>query len=92
MASGRLERQLYGRAGRQGDPGSYETVISLEDRGLVDGAQSFWRRTMTLWLNLRLLPRWALSQIQTNRDRRARSIRRKSLLREQELAKHIGYR
>ena len=92
MASGRLERQLYGRAGRQGDPGSYETVISLEDRGLVDGAQSSWRRMMTLWLNLRLLPRWALSQIQTNRDRRARSIRRKSLLREQELAKHIGYR
>ena len=51
-----------------------------------------WRRTMTLWLNLRLLPRWALTQIQTNRDGRARSIRRKSLLREQELAKHIGYR
>ena len=92
MASGRLERQLYGRAGRQGDPGSYETVISLEDRGLVDGAQSLWRRTMTLWLNLRLLPRWSLTQIQTNRDGRARSIRRKSLLREQELAKHIGYR
>lgn len=27
----RIDRQLYGRAGRQGDPGSYETVTSLED-------------------------------------------------------------
>ena len=71
MASGRLERQLYGRAGRQGDPGSYETVVSLEDRGLVDGAQSLWRRTMTLWLNLRLLPRWSFDA-DTNQSRRTR--------------------
>jgi preprotein translocase subunit SecA len=29
--SGRIDRQLYGRAGRQGDPGSSSTHISLED-------------------------------------------------------------
>ena len=27
----RIDRQLYGRCGRQGDPGSYEAVLSLED-------------------------------------------------------------
>ncbi|MDX1775504.1 MAG: preprotein translocase subunit SecA, partial [Desulfobulbales bacterium] len=27
----RIDRQLYGRCGRQGDPGTYETYISLED-------------------------------------------------------------
>jgi preprotein translocase subunit SecA len=27
----RIDRQLYGRCARQGDPGSYETIISLED-------------------------------------------------------------
>ncbi|MBH0200556.1 MAG: preprotein translocase subunit SecA [Nitrospira sp.] len=27
----RIDRQLYGRTGRQGEPGSYETVTSLED-------------------------------------------------------------
>ena len=27
----RIDRQLFGRAGRQGDPGSYEAVMSLDD-------------------------------------------------------------
>jgi preprotein translocase subunit SecA len=29
--SARIDRQLFGRAGRQGDPGSYEMFVSLED-------------------------------------------------------------
>jgi preprotein translocase subunit SecA len=29
--SGRIDRQLYGRCGRQGDPGSFEAVLSMED-------------------------------------------------------------
>ena len=31
MESLRIDRQLYGRAGRQGDPGSSQTFVSLED-------------------------------------------------------------
>ncbi len=27
----RIDRQLYGRCGRQGDPGSYESILSLDD-------------------------------------------------------------
>ncbi len=27
----RIDRQLYGRCGRQGDPGSYETILSVDD-------------------------------------------------------------
>jgi preprotein translocase subunit SecA len=27
----RIDRQLFGRGGRQGDPGSYQTIVSLED-------------------------------------------------------------
>ena len=30
-SSARIDRQLHGRAARQGDPGSVETVLSLED-------------------------------------------------------------
>ena len=29
--SGRVDRQLFGRAGRQGDPGSYESIVALDD-------------------------------------------------------------
>jgi preprotein translocase subunit SecA len=29
--SGRIDRQLFGRCGRQGDPGSFECLLSLED-------------------------------------------------------------
>jgi preprotein translocase subunit SecA len=27
----RIDRQLFGRSGRQGDPGSFQTIVSLED-------------------------------------------------------------
>jgi preprotein translocase subunit SecA len=33
--SRRLDRQLFGRAGRQGDPGSFETIVSLDDPVLL---------------------------------------------------------
>jgi preprotein translocase subunit SecA len=29
--AGRIDRQLYGRCGRQGDPGAYHYLVSLED-------------------------------------------------------------
>ncbi len=91
MASGRLERQLYGRAGRQGDPGSYTRHISLEDRGLIEGARGMRRAFFKTLLRLRLAPRWALGRVQTARDAQARGMRRKSLIREQDLARHLGY-
>jgi preprotein translocase subunit SecA len=27
----RIDRQLFGRCGRQGDPGTYEAIVALED-------------------------------------------------------------
>lgn len=33
--AGRIDRQLFGRCGRQGDPGSCEAVLSLEDELVV---------------------------------------------------------
>ena len=34
--SRRIDRQLYGRCARQGDPGSCEAILSLEDPGISD--------------------------------------------------------
>ena len=43
--AGRIDRQLYGRCGRQGDPGSFETVASLED-DLMTTSRCLWARWM----------------------------------------------
>ena len=32
----RIDRQLFGRGGRQGDPGSYQAIVSLEDELIRD--------------------------------------------------------
>jgi preprotein translocase subunit SecA len=47
--SSRVDRQLYGRAGRQGDPGSYEALVSLEDELFLAHAPSLlaWLRART---------------------------------------------
>jgi preprotein translocase subunit SecA len=34
--AGRIDRQLAGRCARQGDPGSYEALLSMEDQLLQD--------------------------------------------------------
>ena len=41
--AGRIDRQLYGRGGRQGDPGSFETIASLEDDLLTTSRRLLWR-------------------------------------------------
>lgn len=38
----RIDRQLHGRCARQGDPGSYEMIVSLEDE-LVEAHAGFWK-------------------------------------------------
>jgi preprotein translocase subunit SecA len=48
----RIDRQLFGRGGRQGDPGSFQSIVSLEDEivhevfgdRLASLARRLWRR------------------------------------------------
>jgi preprotein translocase subunit SecA len=46
--SSRVDRQLYGRAGRQGDPGSCEAMVSLEDELFLQYASPLVR--LLRWL------------------------------------------
>jgi len=39
----RIDRQLFGRCGRQGDPGTHEAIVSLEDELVMVYAGRFWR-------------------------------------------------
>jgi preprotein translocase subunit SecA len=54
----RIDWQLFGRAGRQGDPGSYQTVLSLEDELVADYFGGWLYRVTGAWLRSgRRLPR-----------------------------------
>lgn len=51
--SRRIDRQLFGRTARQGDPGSYEEILSLQDDVLVSHLPPALRRLASLPLGLR---------------------------------------
>lgn len=42
--AGRIDRQLYGRCGRQGDPGAYRYLVSLEDELVTRNSLSWLAR------------------------------------------------
>ena len=44
--SRRVDRQLYGRCARQGDPGSAEAILSLEDPTLQKYYSAFWLKLL----------------------------------------------
>jgi preprotein translocase subunit SecA len=58
-ASARIDRQLQGRCARQGDPGSVETILSLQDV-LISRYWPAWARAALAWCvrRGRHLPEW----------------------------------
>ncbi len=47
LPSSRLERQLFGRAGRQGDPGSHDFAHALDERPLLETMTAPVRRSIS---------------------------------------------
>src|SRR5687767_5274239 len=55
----RIDRQLFGRGGRQGDPGSYQSIVSLEDEIVHEHFGAFVARAGKLaGRNAGRLPGW----------------------------------
>jgi preprotein translocase subunit SecA len=77
--SGRIDRQLFGRSGRQGDPGSCEAILAAEDELATRHAA-----LPAAWLSrLRRVPRRAgaaLYWLAQHRAERANSYARRQLL------------
>ena len=48
----RIDRQFYGRSARQGDPGSYSLILSLEDLLLKRALQPRLRRVLVSFANI----------------------------------------
>ena len=55
----RIDRQLFGRGGRQGDPGSYQAILSLEDEIVQEIFKGHALRLGKLfWRSGKPLPAW----------------------------------
>ena len=46
--AGRIDRQLFGRCGRQGDQGTHQAIVSLEDQLMTDHTGRPWRRVIAM--------------------------------------------
>jgi preprotein translocase subunit SecA len=92
----RIDRQLYGRTGRQGDPGSYETVLSWEDELLAASYGSVARWVLQrLLISDRPLQGWLASVLvrraQRSAERLHARVRRELLTHEDQLESTLAF-
>ena len=89
----RIDRQLFGRGGRQGDPGSYQTIVSLEDDIISD----FYGKSLVRLFSGRKkpLPTWLGSLIvavaQSSAERYHSRLRRDLLRQDDNLSDMLAF-
>jgi len=73
--AGRIDRQLHGRCARQGDPGSFEAILALEDEAVALSYPAPLRAWLRRWLpGQRPAPAW-LGRLLTRIPQRAEEQR-----------------
>ncbi len=93
--SRRVDRQLIGRCGRQGDPGSCETVVALDDEIFVTHAPHLTRWLGTLATQRGVLARAAVATLrwlaQGDAERLNREARESSLKQDRRLSQVLAF-
>ena len=93
--SARVDRQLFGRSARQGDPGSVEAIVCLEDELFSRYAPFLSQRFIKVWIGsgkhraalFRILVRYA----QAKAERHHRNIRLETMKRDQKWLQALGF-
>ncbi len=92
--SGRIDRQLYGRAGRQGDPGSAIAFVSLEDELIRKYAGRSGKRAAKRCGDREVSGKWYKRLFKKAQDRSQRLARRqrKSVLKSDDwMEENLGF-
>jgi preprotein translocase subunit SecA len=92
----RIDRQLFGRGGRQGDPGSFQSIVSLEDEvvheifgdALVRLARRLWQRPGPV---SRKPGEWLVSLAQQLAERHHAGIRQQLLKADDQLSDLLAF-
>ena len=94
--SGRVDRQLFGRAGRQGDPGSAQAFVSIEDELIRRYLRAPVRKAVTSAVRSqipgwRLIAREAFSSAQTKAQKVAYRARESVMRADTWLGEALGF-
>lgn len=84
--SGRIDRQLFGRCARQGEPGRVEVVLSLEDPLIVDSGIRLTQMTAMNWRRAAVFRR-----AQRVMERRHARVRRELMRWDNELGTALAF-
>lgn len=92
--SRRIDRQLYGRAARQGLPGSCACVLSWEDESLRQAVATGWRsvvwRLGTQVLRSQTVAAWLCRHVQGRQEALGRARRWALLVNERQMARQLA--
>ena len=94
--SSRIDRQLFGRCARQGDPGTYEAIVSLEDEIFEQHAGASTKGMAARYAGTEgALPRWAGTYLRILAQRSAEwknaQIRRATIALDKKLDSALGF-
>jgi preprotein translocase subunit SecA len=93
--SARVDRQLFGRCARQGDPGSIESIVSIDDELFRRFAPGVGRWLMNTLIQQnrqsRRLLRWGVAYLQNRAEHYHRKQRTDTIRRDAEWMRALGF-